>query len=125
MPTYLQCLKQKPSAESVQLAGSALLHFLFLLLHALQASHRHLHSSQPDAQAGLSSSSASAQHNEHGLQVQLPDLTDYAIGDVTCADAQWCSVDTILHRIGNTPCYGPAVWSIFRQPGAIFTYMCV
>ena len=110
MQSYLQCLKQRPSTESVQLAGCTLLHFLFLLLHALQASHRHLHSTQPDAKASTSASSTSAHLDKHELQAQLPNLTDNAIGDVTCADAQWCPVDVILQRISKTLFCWPSVW---------------
>ena len=109
LPTYLQRLRQRPSTDSVQLAGSALLHFLFLLLHALQASHQHLHSTQPHAQAGTNTSSTksktgtnnSSTSGKHEQQPPLPDLSDNAIGDVTCADAQWCPVSVTLRRIGK------------------------
>ena len=100
MPSYLQCLKQNPTVQSVQLAGSTLLHFLFLLLHALQTSHRHLHSASAKAIASLEPSNSSDCFNKHEQVPPLPDLTDNAIGDVTCADAQWCPVDAILRRIG-------------------------
>ena len=96
MQSYLQYLKQTPIVQSVQLAGSALLHFLFLLLHALQASHPSLHSTTAQTSTHISSSS-----DQPKLAVQLPDLIDNAIGDVTCADAQWCPVDVILRRIGK------------------------
>ena len=99
MQRYLQCLKQRPSIQSVQLAGCTLLHFLFLLLHALQASHHHLRSATAQRSTHTSSSS-----DQPKLEVQLPDMTDNAIGDVTCADAQWCPVDAILRRIGETIC---------------------
>ena len=97
MQRYLQCLKQRPSIQSVQLAGCTLLHFLFLLLHALQASHHHLQSTTAQTSAHTSRNS-----DQPKLAVQLPDLTDNAIGDMTCADAQWCPVDTTLRRIGET-----------------------
>ena len=101
MHSYLQYLKQNLDVQSVQLAGSALLHFLFLLLQALQASHHHLHSTSSPAETSLGPSNPSAHFNKHEQQPLLPDLTDNAIGDVTCADAQWCPMDVILRRTGK------------------------
>ena len=49
----------------------------------------------------LRASNPSIHVNKHEQQPPLPDLTGNPIGDVTCADAQWCPVGAILRRIGK------------------------
>ena len=57
MPKYLRLLQTAPSTEAAQLAGRALLQFLFLLLHTLHASHLHLQGPQKGTEAMLGASS--------------------------------------------------------------------
>ena len=86
MPSYFQWLKKKHDAQAEQLAGSALLQFLFLLLHALQASQQH---------SNANTQSSGVEH------VPLCSLSNNAIGNLTVADAQWCAPEVILRRIGG------------------------
>ena len=90
---YLQWLKKKPTSEAVQLAGSALLQLIFLLLHTLLASYHSHHSDSP-------------QDNDFA-QLLLSSLSDNVIGNLTVADALWCGPEAILRRMGKTskiPC---------------------
>ena len=93
MPTYFQWLNNKPTSEAVQLAGSALLQFLFLLLNALLASHQ------------FKQHQLTPPQTKDCTQLPLSGLSDNVIGNLTLADAQWCAPEAILRRIGKTSEY--------------------
>ena len=95
MPTYLQWLKKKPTSEAVSLACSALLQFLFLLLHTWQASYQ------------FSQHLPAAAQSKDFPQLPMSSLSDNEIGNLTVADAQWCAREALRRRIGKTskiPC---------------------
>lgn len=99
MPTYLQCLRE-PNTEAVQLAGSALLQFLFLLLHTLLASHQ------------FNQHTSVTPQSKESVQLPLSSLSENVIGNLTAADAQWCAPEAVLRHIGMTIelSFGASIW---------------